>query len=332
MNTPTAAEILALPPDRAYALFAGTEADVAARFHALAKVWHPDRSRDLRAATVMAKLVELRDAALRRFVRVRVDTGLAGPYRFMRVARLHDCAFGAILLGRETVVYKVDGAFDRGIETAKAFAPRFADAAMKAAIEPFLPTLRFEEATAEGHVFAYRRRPDQILLRDLIAAEGPIDPRHVAWMITRLMNLAAWLDFAGWSHGDIGPDTLLVSPEVHSVALTGPMLFLTRLGDRPRCLPARSLEAVPGMLDKRAVADPRVDLALIRLTAREALGDASGSRLVRDPTVPPPLALWLTLPPKAPARDDFLGWEAAREAAFGPRRFVAWDFDPANLY
>lgn len=68
-------------------------------------------------------------------------------------------------------------------------------------------------------------------------------------------------------------------------------------------------------------ADPTIDLELIRLTAREALGDASGAGLLHRQDVPSSVAMWLMTPPAGDGFADFAGWERAR-AGFGKRSFV----------
>ena len=69
----------------------------------------------------------------------------------------------------------------------------------------------------------------------------------------------------------------------------------------------------------------------MRLTVREALGDPAGTRLAADRALPRPFADWLLLPSAGDAQADYAGWEKAREASFGPRRFVKWSFDPAAI-
>jgi hypothetical protein len=100
---------------------------------------------------------------------------------------------------------------------------------------------------------------------------------------------------------------------------------------RPGALPERTLAELPRLEAPDAVCDGGIDPALVRLTIREALGDPAGTRLAGDPTFPNPFALWLLMPGADNAQADFRAWEQARDAAFGPRRFIQWDFDPAAL-
>lgn len=133
------------------------------------------------------------------------------------------------------------------------------------------------------------------------------------------------------AHGAIGPDTLLVSPEFHSVALTGPFLSARNFGVPAIALPERTLSVCPRYALDGTPADIRLDPDLVRQTLRECLGDPAGTRLAADPDFPKPFANWLLMPASKGAQGDFPAWEQARDASFGARRFVQWDLDPAAL-
>jgi hypothetical protein len=327
----TAAEILRLRDHEAALLFPGDEDMVAMRYRKLAMIWHPDRNAGPQAAAVFARIAALhqcatrpRSAAQERRFRTRGGRSFRFAWRSRR-----ETDFGEVLVGRGHIAHVLaPGAHDLAARAGR-IAPRFADAGMRAQIEPLLPRTMARLDTADGLVFVEGKRPDQVLLADLVRL-GPVDPRHAAWLTTRLLNLVCWLDHAGISHGALGPDTLLVSPERHELALTGPMLCAALFGTAFAALPERTLDLLP-RLAADPIADASVDLALVRQTVREALGDPAGTRLAADPALPSAFGQWLLLPPAASAQTDFAGWERARDAAFGPRRFVNWDFDPAAV-
>lgn len=329
------AAILAMRPVEARTLFPGDAAAVATRFRELARRWHPDRNPGVDVA-VFSRIVELHGVA-----KDVLDGGSALPVRTLKAAdgrtfrfehrRAHATDLGETLVGINRIVHVVPADLRDLADHAAAFVPRFADDAMRAEMERFLPRRMNEIALADGGMaFVEAKEPHQILMRDLMALV-PFDPRHAAWIATRLVNVACWLDWAGIAHGAIGPDTLLVSVESHGVGLTGPFLTATRYGERFGALPARTLDERPSAGRDGAVADAGLDPALVRLTVREGLGDPSGAALRFDAKFPKPFADWLTTPAANGARADFPAWERARDASFGERRFVKWDVDPAAL-
>lgn len=333
MTDMTAADILALKPVQARVLFPGDATSVAARFRDLAKTWHPDRNPGL-GAEVFARIVELHDrvkGAGATDLPVRTLKSADGrSFRFEHL-RAHASDFGEILVGRTHIVHLVPADLRDLADRAAVRRPRFADDGMRSEIERFLPRRKLEIVLEDGGMaFVEAKEPDQLLLRDLMEL-APFDPRHVAWMATRLVNICCWLEWAGFAHGAIGPDTLLVSPETHGVFLTGPFLAARGFGRKFIALPQRTLDDCPTYAADAAVADARLDLSLVRLTLRECLGDASGVMLRADADFPKPFADWLSMPPPKGARVDFPTWEKARDASFGERRFVKWDVDPAAL-
>lgn len=332
-----AQDILKTPPSGAAAFFSA-HGGPAEGFRRLARDWHPDVNRDPDAGAVFRHLLALRAAAeaaagTRPAGSVRPFRGTDGRAFEMRHLRARPFDAGEILVGRGSLAYVVSEDFADLAEAAAAWRPRFADAAMRAEMERFLPAPAVAVATTAGRVMGYRRTPDQIPLGDLVGhLGGRLDPFHAAWLASGLMNLCCWLEWAGLSHGWIGPDTVLVSPTYHSVALTGPFLFAAPLGACPAALPERTLSAVPRAGLPGAAAEASTDRELARLTVREALGDPGGGRILSDGSVPQAFALWLATPPAGDARRDYAGWEAARKAAFGPRRFVEMRVSSPDVY
>lgn len=334
--------ILAVPTGRPEMLFTG-DADTAKReWKALAKAWHPDRNKAPLAEQVFEHVKALHDEAQRR-IAAGTWRGM-GTVRFAAVSgktyevrhrRAGDFELGEFYLGRKAIAWAVRKSekdlFERAVAAIGAF--RFGNEAMRKEIGRHLPKILATFETADRYVLVQESTPDLVLLEDLVSHLGGRMPaEHVAWMISSLENVACWLDWSGTVHGAIGPKTVFVSPKHHSVTLFGGWWYAHGRGAKLRALPASSLSEIRPDLLSRKVADTAIDLSLIRATARAALGDPAGQKIARDPSVPGALARWLIHPPAASARADYAGWEKAREAAFGPRRFVELAADPDQIY
>lgn len=331
----TAAEILAVPAFDASRVLPGDEDAIRSRFRDLVRDWHPDRCREPKAPEVFAHLVKLRDAALAGGPKASVRTFLGKAGKSFEMSYLKASRFdaGEILVGRGSVAYLVEPDFADLVARAEATAaPRFANDRMRKEMERFLPSLLRREPVSEGEVLVYGRTPDQILLRDLLDSAGPVEPVHAAWLVSGLLNVACWLSWAGLCHGAISPETVLVSPKHHSVALTGPFLYAAAIGRRPEALPERTLSTLPRLALAGQAVDGTVDLDLVRATVREALGDPAGVRISLRKDVPTAFATWLAMPPSKDARQDYASWERARESSFGPRRFVGMGVRPEAVY
>lgn len=148
-------------------------------------------------------------------------------------------------------------------------------------------------------------------LADVRLAYGrAIDPRHVVWMWRRVLDVLAYVHAAGWSHGRLSPDHLLVHPADHGVLIIG-WSGATRRHDR--AAQARDLMQLAWAM-RVMLSDAAVEPAFSRATPGplvRVLERASGD------------AAWCAS----------LGAEGLRKAvggaawdAFGPARFV--DFSP----
>lgn len=334
----TADQILSVPPSGKAGIFSGPAEEVRSTFRRLAALWHPDVCKDPRATEVFAHLVRLRDTALRsgrpapassRTLRTRDgrDLGLS-PLSTLPLDT------GELLVGRHSLtwVYRAEAAdlAEAGASTIAGF--RFADERMRKQMTPFLPTLDRRIPLADGEeALVMARHADEVLLADLLRMKGAVPAEHAAWIGSGLLNLACWLGWAGLVHGAIAPETVLISPETHTVRLMGGWGFATKVGGRPTALPGRTLALAPRLAVKGEVVDPRLDLELIRRTLREALGDPTGGGLLRG-GAPEPIGRWLVMPPEAEATRDYAVWLTVLEKVWGKRRFVRWDMEPKNVY
>ncbi|MBV9221687.1 MAG: molecular chaperone DnaJ [Methylobacteriaceae bacterium] len=339
----TAEAILAIPVSEPGRLFSGDPEALKREWHALAARWHPDaRLGDHKATEVLQHINALRASALRRLaagvweesglLRLKASDGRSFELRFRRKGtfELGEFYIGASILAYALPLMERD-LFEAAVHAISRL--RYPDAEMQAEIAPSLPEIEAIVETADRLVLVLRRRSDLLLLADLLGyVGGRLDPRHVAWIVGALENLACYLDWGGLMHGAIGPASVFVSPKAHSVALLGGWWYAVSLGSALRALPERTLRIVPPAVAAGRAAANAIDLELIRLTAREALGDPGGSRLLRDPTVPAAFSRWLMDPPRAGAFDDYRSWEEARAASFGARRFIELPIDPDAIY
>ncbi|MGU3656090.1 molecular chaperone DnaJ [Methylobacterium fujisawaense] len=330
-------EIMAIPAEWPERLFTGAAA-VEAEYRLLAKRWHPDANRG--AAEVAAVFSHI--GALHREAERRAKSGIwrtPGEVRFtslegatyrMRYRRHRRIEIGDVHAGASNLTFSVERDHADLFENARRTLTglRYADREMEAEFSRYAPSVAKTFETSDRLVMVTSSTDDLVFLDDLVAHfGGAVDPRHVAWIISSLLNVVAWLGWSGRSHGAIQPDTVMVSPRYHSVVLAGGWFHSVPFG--AALLPSSEFAVRHGRAavgpDKRA--NPRLDLELVRAVGRAALGDPNGTRLLNDATIPRPMAEWLVLPSPDDAIRDYRSWEGAREASFGERRFVEMDVD-----
>lgn len=121
----------------------------------------------------------------------------------------------------------------------------------------------------------------------------------------------------------------MISPKEHNISLTGPPLYATPYGMRPKAVPRVVLDIFPRLRTPgQVVSDSRIDLTLVRRIALKALGYTSFARAKLDKTLHPGLREWLCSPAPMVAVDDYINWEKLR----GKRAFLPYDATSREIY
>jgi hypothetical protein len=342
--TITAEALLAIPPWQPERLFSGDDDADGRLYRMLALGFHPDRHPA--AAQAFKHLSELKAARDR-----AIDTGTwrgagvqalalgSGKRLNIRFLRRNEFELGTLLISRRSITYlfreEHRALYAQALRTIKGF--RAASRDMWEEVEKFLPHVQLEAETAAGPALVITRAPDVVRLRDALDhLGGRMDPRHVAWILGTLHNAAAYLQWAGLTHNAIDLDNYFISPTSHSGLLLGGWWYARLAGETMTHLPASSAKVwksiTPAHEAAARTATPRLDREMIRLIGRTLLGDPGGTRLLRDATVPHALRQWLTTPGADDGIEDYANWARARDAAFGPRKFVVMDLAPREMY
>lgn len=328
---PTAEEILALR-DRS-GLFPGvTPAERKAAYRALLMAFHPDTGPGTPEAArafdhVQAMWKRVNAASTRRLLRLANGRQLA----FTSFEAL-PAEEGELLLGARSFLWVLEAGFADladGLDARTAF--RFANTAMERQFSRQLPVLlRTDRLMDGGAAIVVARRPGSIRLAELIARKGPLAPVHVAWLVSSLMNLSVYFDWAGIVHGGIVAQNVFVDPATHEAQLLGGWWYATTPGRRYRALLASVAQIVTARGDG-SVAATAIDRVAIRRLAIALLGAAGVSGLAATSGLPGPVAAWLALPPADDAVEDYRSWEKAR-GALGPRKFVRLPVSAADIH
>jgi hypothetical protein len=339
----SAEALLAIQPSEPERLFTGDEDTAKREFRALAARWHPDRCPDSGINGVFQHVNRLYDAAVRKLrggiwqtpglLVLRATDGATYKIRYRKERTFE---LGRLFVGSEIVAYIVEKEHADLFENALQVIDRLpcADPRMAAEIGRYLPEIVRHFETDEGRVLVLRKTPDLVLLRDLLDhCGGRMDARHVAWIVSSLLNLACYLDYARLAHNAILADTGFVSPPQHGGALLGGWWYAVRQGERMRAAPAATVQHAPFEVMDRRRGNIRTDLELIRALGRELLGDATGLRLEREKAAPRPMLDWLRLPAGDSALRDYQIWmNRVLRDSFGKRRFVKLEVSAEDLY
>ena len=312
---------------------AGDSALIQREWRDYARIWHPDVSKDPRAAEVMSHVTAARDRALNgprlEFAEFRTKEGKL--FTFSYFSR-RPWEAGEIFVTESTVVYRVSKDFaDLAYEDEKR-QWHFQDDRLRDEMTRFLPNrVRIVELSTEGRLMIYRRTKDQVLLGDLLdrLPAGPVPDVHAMWMVSAMLNICTYLYLQDQTHFGFTPDVLLVSPEHHSVALTGPCLYLTEIPRRPQAVPSAVLSRWPQLRDKKAKVPYFVaDTTEIRSIAMRALGVHDLATLRARDDVNSGLRTFIQSQPNKSTLEDYKNWADLR----GKRKFTPYDLNPQQVY
>lgn len=338
----TAVQILNIPEDQPDRLF--TAADrVDAEYKVLAKKWHPDLGGD---AKVLAHINVLKSKVpmvkvWRTFAIddltpgvLNVTTDLGKSLR-IGYRRKHSFALGDIYTGGKHTTHLIDAVhqplFDRAVERIKAIT--YKDDALRKGNEPYMPKIVSAFKAGDKLGLTVEKNGDQILLTDLLAHTGPLDPRHVAWIVSRTMSSACFFWLQRLVHCDFSPSTLYVCPEHHTVSPLGGWWFAFKEGETIEALPKRTVDAINPRTLRAKEANIGITLELIKALGRELLGDQSGAKLQFNRALPEAMVRWLLLPAGDQPIKDYKIWQdKILLDSFGPRKFTKLEVTEADVY
>jgi hypothetical protein len=342
LETLTASQILAIPPTEPERLFSGDPASLRHEFVVLVKCWHPDRNGSSEAAKVMERVVTLHDAAKRKHAVgewsapdvIRMDT-TTGNSLILKVKRRHEFELGEMAVAINRVAFLVEKEhttlFETGLRRIKEI--RYPDARIRGDLAKFMPDVQGVYETAKHHVAIMAKTEDVILLKDLVAhVGGQLPPKHTAWVVSSLLNLACFFEVTGLTHNAISPETIFVTAKYHAVYVLGGWWYAAPTGSRIELLPEMTYALMPRSMATSKRADIRLDLESIRAVGRTILGDSTGLGLVGREDLPKPMTNFLRLPSSGSAIEDYQAWEKTLKDSFGPPCFMELPISSRDVY
>lgn len=336
----SAAEILAIiHPEQ---LFTGDKDTASKEYRKLCSQWHTDRNPDADPA-VIAHINVLYDHAVAKLDKgeweipgeLLIETTDGKTFKFKYKSKRENDV-GVTYVSDNFVMFFVtkDNADLYAIAKKQISGLRYANDKMREEMEKFLPKIHAEHETTDHYIMVMKKTPDVFLLRDVLDFfDGKMDPKHAAWIISRLYNICCYLKYAGIVHAGISIDSVFISPQHHSAILMGNWWFSAKAESKMIALPAFTAKMInPDIItEKKAIS--KIDLEMVKAVGRLLLGDAHGSKLLMDKTIPASLITWLRTSTKGDAFADYDTWQnTVLIESFGKRKFVKLEVDANKIY
>lgn len=300
--------------------------------------WHPDKVDG--DEEVFKHITKLYKQAL-----VRIEAGtwgenismtkyedtVSGKTYKVRYKKKHVFELGAMYINSKTVIYAIAPKFKTLVEQAV----KTIDS-LKIGSDPKMEIFKKQFAKPKQVIYAdefilviFDKNPEYLLLKDVQEHYKIMPPRHVAWILSRLYSFNCFLEFNKVSHNSLGPETIFINPKDHSILVHG-FWFSAGIGEKLLGLPRRTT-MLTGNVDK--IGDHNRDIELIRLTARELLGDSFGHKLKVNSDIPNAFTLWATISSGVSSPlSEYESYEKILELSWGKKQFVNMPVTEQLLY
>lgn len=336
----TAIELLSIKtPERLYER--GLD-EAKGQYRLLAKRWHPDHNSEPDAVKVFQHIKALFEKAEEKIKNgtwnveglLEITANGTNKKYEIRFHKSHPFEMGMFYVGEGLVTYEIGNdnldLVNDALNVIKSF--HYKDDKMKKTMEHSLPRVK-TQIFSKDHVYVIiEKDKNAICLRDLVDHIGTIDPKHIAWIISRAYNTACYCELTGITHNALSLDTMFIEPKNHVVQLLGGWWYAAKNGKTLKALPGEALTYSPPDVIATKKASIRIDLELIKMIGRILLGSKTGANL-RTSTAPKPMIDWFLLPSTGRAVNDYKIWqEKVLKESFGERRFTELKLNFSDVY
>ena len=210
--------------------------------------------------------------------------------------------------------------YNNYIKTAKKL--KYADDNMKKEISRYFPIINMNFVSDNGeYVIVLDKTEDTVPLVQLVEAES-IKAEHLAWILSRLSNIACYLDFYKLSHNGISINNCFISPEFHTIMLYGGWWYCVDQNEKMIGTEKDIFKTMPVIAKTKKVGSIETDLESIK----------SMSRTLSDITTPKDMKGWMNKGSSSKASNEFESWNKALDKTYGERKFVNWSLNIEKFY
>lgn len=302
-------------------------------YKTLVKIWHPDMASGDRE--VFDHIQKLHDNFNNG---IEIDTVIItrknGTKFKIHYLKTYDIVIGTAYLSATKLSFHIKSDYDELITNAVKVMKDFKYPNNDVKESMLVRQPKFIEIidTDIGKLLVIDRPSNLIRLRDVLDYYKQVPAKHVAWIISELLNYACYMQYANITHNDLSLDSIFICPEKHTIAILGGWWFSVEARKQMRFLPDRTIRNTPDKLISTKIADSRIDLGLIRLLGRELLGDDGGTKLVNNTDIPKPFCEWLRVASHGSASTDYREWPEILKNSWGPPKFQKMDLNANEIY
>ena len=341
LTTLTANQILSISsPEKLFTVSDLSELKKA--YRKLSMLWHPDRKgEDATSVFMHIKMlyehaqVRMEDGVWSKGNTLLLHANHGSDYEF-KFLKQNSFNSGEQYIAKTHVLYQYEkdkeDIANRAVFNIKNF--KFASPRMKDEMNKYLPKIKLEMSVSDKKVLILEKPENVLNLRDVLDFyKGQIPPKHVAWILSTLYNIACYLEYSKIMCADLSIDNYFISPKEHTGCLIGGWGFAYQSGEKITALTKDSLNlASTHILDTKR-AHESLNLEMIRFIGRTLLGDPAGISLMKNKEIPKDLSMWLLTGTNHSAVEEYKIWQQkVLPASFGVRRYAEMSVSVSDIY
>ncbi len=328
-------------------LFEKDEVKVKQKLRELSKSFHPDTGDDyieseatgerIEKQEVFTRVKELYDMAITMLqkgvwekeglIEIRSDAGKTYQIRYD-----YDMAFelGHMYTTKNKVIYVLasdkEKYYKNYIERAEGI--RFKNRDMEKNFRFAIPRIytSFKDVY-DNYVIIVEKTIDEYPLNKVVSHfGGSLEARHVAWIISRLCNMACFLEANNLSSNGMDVNSLFINPKDHSISYYGAFFYMVEIDENLIGTTTEIFEVMPPKIKSKKKAGIGTDLESIKLIGRTLLGDKNVVTIKSNKKVPEAILEFVTDGAGVSSFEEFDKWDRALSRAYGRREFIPMNY------
>lgn len=209
---------------------------------------------------------------------------------------------------------------------------KFENDKMKEQFKNLTPKIIDNFITKDGKFgIVVSKKPQEILLTDLLKYVNILEDRHIAWVLGRLYSLSCFFYYNGIAHNGISLETVYVNPETHSVSILGGWEYTKKLHEKMVGIKKLVYDLLPVKTKEDKLATHIADLEGIRLIGRQLLGFKNITQANKS-SVPKSFISWVWSGSSENSYEEYTKWEKVLKSSYGERKFIKLDLTPQKIY
>ena len=335
IKTLSADEILSINPSHPEQLFNKDTIDFQLKL--LQSKWHPDRNLHPRSGEVFKHIMLLYNNANNYII----NNTWSGPsvldiittdrkhYR-LSYKKMHQFELGYVYISSTKICYVINPKFEILFNNAVKILEskiQYPSTELECEFKQFMPNIQHIFLNTNiGHILVLEKTSDIVMLQDLLdyMPDNNLDPKHVAWIMSSLLNISCFLEYTNLVHLGLSTNTVFVNPKQHTCYIFGGWWYTTINDNKILAIPKTSSKVLPKTELTNKLAKLKYNRMLIKAIGLRCLGDntLTGTSLLKDPNIPSHMLKWMRDFPVKTASQEYSNWYSVLTKCYGKRTFI----------